>query len=70
MLQPFKEVIGVEDARTRDELLVADLCAVTTDKIFALPPEQLTPQLAWLGAITRAGRQPNSSASSRKAVPS
>lgn len=34
------------------KVLIADLCAATTDKIFALPPDQLTPQLAWLGAVT------------------
>jgi len=34
------------------KVLIADLCAATADKIFALPPEQLTPALAWLGVVT------------------
>jgi len=34
------------------KMLVADLCAAAADKIFALPPEQFTPALAWLGIVT------------------
>jgi alginate O-acetyltransferase complex protein AlgI len=34
------------------KVLVADLCASAADRVFALPPDQYTPELAWLGIVT------------------
>ncbi len=34
------------------KVLIANVCAAAADKVFALPPEQLTPALAWLGIVT------------------
>lgn len=36
------------------KVLVADSVGIITDGIFALAPDQLTPQLAWLGAVAYA----------------
>jgi len=34
------------------KVILADVLAATSDKIFALPVDQLTPSIAWLGAIS------------------
>ncbi len=34
------------------KVLVADWCASAADQVFALPSEQLTPAVAWLGIVT------------------